>query len=72
MQCTLEQLSSTPGPRSNVGLRAPSSGPRRSCFPSRQSNSLHLPLITSLVPHYLHLVFMPVSPVAFPSLVPVY
>ncbi|TNN88752.1 hypothetical protein EYF80_001084 [Liparis tanakae] len=36
-----------------------------SCFPSRQSNSLHLPLITpSLVPHYLHLVFMPVSPAA--------
>jgi len=29
----------------------------RSCFPSRQSTSLHLPLITpSLVPHYLHLV----------------
>ncbi|TNN51177.1 hypothetical protein EYF80_038595 [Liparis tanakae] len=35
-----------------------------SCFPPRQSSSLHLPLITSLVPHYLHLVFMPVSPVA--------
>ncbi|TNN77977.1 Diphosphoinositol polyphosphate phosphohydrolase 1 [Liparis tanakae] len=34
----------------------------RSCFPSRQSNSLHLPLITSLVPHYLHLVLTPVSP----------
>ncbi|TNN54721.1 hypothetical protein EYF80_035064 [Liparis tanakae] len=39
--------------------------PKISCFPSRQSNSLHLPLITpSLVPHYLHLVHMPISPVA--------
>ncbi|TNN79011.1 hypothetical protein EYF80_010690 [Liparis tanakae] len=28
------------------------------------SNSLHLPLITSLVPHYLHLVLTPFSPVA--------
>ncbi|TNN45683.1 G-protein coupled receptor 4 [Liparis tanakae] len=39
-------------------------GGAKSCFPSRQSSSLHLPLITSLVPHYLHLVLMPVSPVA--------
>ncbi|TNN78670.1 hypothetical protein EYF80_011074 [Liparis tanakae] len=39
---------------------------RRSCFPSRQSNSLHLPLITSLVPHYLHLVLTPFSPAAHP------
>ncbi|TNN56928.1 hypothetical protein EYF80_032826 [Liparis tanakae] len=38
----------------------------RSCFPSRQSNSLHLPLITSLVPHYLHLVLTPFSPAAHP------
>ncbi|TNN61464.1 hypothetical protein EYF80_028343 [Liparis tanakae] len=35
---------------------------KRSCFPSRQSNSLHQPLITSLVPHYLHLVLTPFSP----------
>ncbi|TNN38022.1 hypothetical protein EYF80_051808 [Liparis tanakae] len=27
--------------------------------PISQSNSLHLPLITSLVPHYLHLVLTP-------------
>ncbi|TNN88391.1 hypothetical protein EYF80_001173 [Liparis tanakae] len=33
-----------------------------SCFPCRQSNSLHLPLITSLVPHYLHLVLTPFLP----------
>ncbi|TNN75792.1 hypothetical protein EYF80_013939 [Liparis tanakae] len=38
----------------------------RSCFPSRQSNSLHLPLITSLVPHSLHLVLTPFSPAAHP------
>ncbi|TNN84493.1 hypothetical protein EYF80_005193 [Liparis tanakae] len=35
---------------------------RGSCFPSRQSNSLHLPLTTSLVPHSLHLVLTPFSP----------
>ncbi|TNN75865.1 hypothetical protein EYF80_013835 [Liparis tanakae] len=39
---------------------------RTSCFPSRQSNSLHLPLITSLVPHSLHLVLTPFSPAAPP------
>ncbi|TNN52270.1 Protein bicaudal D 1 [Liparis tanakae] len=30
----------------------------------QESNSLHLPLITSLVPHYLHLVLTPFSPAA--------
>ncbi|TNN78514.1 hypothetical protein EYF80_011297 [Liparis tanakae] len=38
----------------------------KSCFPSPQSNSLHLPLITSLVPHSLHLVLTPFSPAAHP------
>ncbi|TNN46116.1 hypothetical protein EYF80_043693 [Liparis tanakae] len=35
-------------------------------LPISQSNSLHLPLITSLVPHYLHLVLTPFSPAAHP------
>ncbi|TNN35341.1 hypothetical protein EYF80_054486 [Liparis tanakae] len=40
-----------------------------SCFPSRQANSLHLPLVTSLVPRYLHLVLTShLQPL--PSLVP--
>ncbi|TNN33646.1 hypothetical protein EYF80_056194 [Liparis tanakae] len=42
----------------------------KSCFPSRQSNSLHLPLITSLVPHSLHLVLTPFSPAAHPLVSP--
>ncbi|TNN75883.1 hypothetical protein EYF80_013853 [Liparis tanakae] len=46
---------------------------RQSCFPSRQSNSLHLPLITpSLVPHSHHLVLTSFSPAAPPLDVSLY
>ncbi|TNN50263.1 hypothetical protein EYF80_039548 [Liparis tanakae] len=55
------------GDTSTASPRMVSSSKTRSCFSSRQSNSLHLPLTTSLVPHYLHLVLTPFSPAAPPS-----
>ncbi|TNN88372.1 hypothetical protein EYF80_001154 [Liparis tanakae] len=52
------------GPISMVGKPWGTWFSEKILLPISQSNSLHLPLITSLVPHYLHLVLTPFSPAA--------